>query len=165
MNKQKQKRTTFIADFKKFINNRGNIVDLAIAVVIAAAFGKIISSLVDSVIMPLLSLVLGKNSFADLVWDINIGSAHAAIGYGAFIQSAVDFLVIAICIFILIRLIMKAQDGFKKLYNRKKAQAECAAPAIPLASVEPPTPPKPTQEELLTEIRDLLKEKIIKSGE
>ena len=119
-----------LKDFKAFAM-RGNVVDLALAVVIGGAFGKIITSLVNDIIMPILGTVIGDN-FAALVVTIN----GVAIKYGAFIQSIVDFIIIAFCIFMAI----KAVERMKK----KKEE-------------EPETPAGPTQEELLTEIRDLLK--------
>lgn len=122
---------------------RGNVVDLAVAVIIGGAFGKIVTSLVNDLIMPLLGLIMGKISFTDLKYVITPASGEikeAAIRYGAFIQSIVDFLIIAMSIFLMIKLI----SSFKK----KKVE-------------EPSTPPALSNEEvLLTEIRDLLKEKI-----
>jgi len=85
-------------DFKKFIM-QGNVMDLAVAVIIGAAFGKIIASLVGDIIMPLIGLLLGGIDFSNLA--ITVG--NAAIGYGAFIQAIVDFLIIALVIFILVR--------------------------------------------------------------
>ena len=119
-------------DFKAFVL-KGNILDLAIAVVIGAAFGAIVTSLVNDIIMPLVGIILGGIDFAAL--SIQIGSATVA--YGKFIQAIVNFLIIAFVIF----LVMKAMIKLKK--------QEAPAP-----------PPGPTAEEkLLTEIRDLLKAK------
>lgn len=110
---------------------RGNVLDLAIGVVIGASFGKIVTSLVGDVLMPILGLVLGKLDFSAL--SITIGSA--SIKYGLFIQSIVDFVIVAFCIFMLI----KQVNRFKK-------------------SAPPPAPAAPTEEvALLTQIRDLLK--------
>ena len=117
-------------DFKAFIL-KGNILDLAIAVVIGGAFGAIVTSLVNDIIMPLVGIILGGIDFAAL--SIQVGSA--TVLYGKFIQAIVNFLIIAFVIF----LVMKAMIKMKK--------QEAAAP-----------PPGPTAEEkLLTEIRDLLK--------
>jgi len=128
-----------LKEFKTFVL-RGNVVDLAVAVVIGGAFGKIVTSLVNDLIMPLIGLILGGVSFANLKYVItpaSEGVEEAAIRYGAFIQSVVDFVIIAFAIFMVIKLI-----------NRfKKKQEE--APAAP------PEPPR--QEVLLEEIRDLLK--------
>ncbi len=118
-------------DFKAFIA-QGNVMELAVAVVIGAAFGKIVSSLVDNIIMPLLGILLSGISFAHL--KFSVGSAEVL--YGEFIQSVFDFLIISFSIFLFIRLAMK--------FKRKKEE-------------EPEEETDP-QEVLLTEIRDLLKE-------
>jgi large conductance mechanosensitive channel len=131
-----------LAEFKKFAL-RGNVIDLAVAVVIGAAFGKIVSSLVADVVMPVVGMLVGGVDFADLVIVLKeaVGDVPAVtIGYGKLIQTIVDFIIIAFAIFLFIR-----------LYSRLKAKEE-AAPA------PPPPPPAPSAEEkLLTEIRDLLK--------
>lgn len=120
-----------LKEFKAFAM-KGNIVDLAVAVIIGGAFGKIVTSFVNDIIMPLLGTVIG-DSFSSLTMTIN----GVAIKYGAFIQSVVDFVIIAFFIFIAIR-------GIEKT---KKKQEEA-----------PAAPPAPTKDqELLTEIRDLLK--------
>lgn len=119
-------------EFKAFAI-KGNIMDLAIGVIIGGAFGKIVTSLVTDVLTPLIGILLGGLSFKDL--SINVGSE--AIKYGLFLQSVVDFLIISASIF----LIMKALISFKK----KEEAAPAALPA--------PT----TEEVLLAEIRDLLK--------
>lgn len=137
----------FLTDFKEFAM-RGNVVDMAVGVVIGAAFGKIVSSLVSEVIMPAVGLLTGGINFSDLKWVIKAATVDAAgteipevaIGYGAFIQSILDFVIIAFCIFVLIRMMMKLKK------KEEVAEAE-AAPAAP------------TQEQLLTEIRDILKER------
>jgi large conductance mechanosensitive channel len=119
-------------DFKKFIS-KGNILDLAVGVIIGGAFGKIISSLVGDVIMPLVGVLLGGIDFAGLTAQVG----EATIAYGLFIQNIIDFLIIAICMFLFIR----ALDNFKKKEEKS------------------PTPQAPSKEEaLLTEIRDILKE-------
>lgn len=120
-------------DFKKFAL-KGNVVDLAIGVIIGAAFGKIVSSLVEDVIMPLIGLLLGGISFANLQFTLG----DAVVKYGNFIQTIADFFIVAFSIFIFIRVFNRLQ--------RKKDQEEIVEPV------------KPTrEEELLTEIRDLLK--------
>ena len=119
-------------DFKAFVL-KGNVLDLAIAVVLGAAFGAIVTSLVNDIIMPLVGIILGGIDFAAL--SIQVGSA--TVLYGKFIQAIVNFLIIAFVIF----LVMRAMVKLKK--------QEAAAP---------PPPPGPTAEvTLLTEIRDLLK--------
>ena len=121
----------FIHEFKTFAM-RGNVIDLAVAVVIGGAFGKIVSSLVDTIVTPLIGLVLGGVNFSNLAFLVG----DAAIAYGAFIQSIVDFVIIAFVIFIAV----------KGMNSLKKKEEDLS------------TPPKPSkEEELLTEIRDLLK--------
>ena len=124
---------SFIKDFKEFAL-KGNVVDMAVGVIIGGAFGKIVSSLVDDVLMPIIGTLTGGVNFTDLA--ITVGEAN--IKYGTFIQNVIDFLIIALCIFLMIK-------GMNKL-NRKKEEE----PA-------PEEPKGPTQEELLAEIRDLLK--------
>ncbi|MBX7045426.1 MAG: large-conductance mechanosensitive channel protein MscL [Ignavibacteria bacterium] len=133
-------------EFKEF-TMRGNVLDLAVGVIIGAAFGKIVSAFVDKVIMPPIGIILGKVNFADLKIVLQtavtqgdkIISPEVAIGYGAFLQTIIDFVIIAFCIFMVL-----------KAYNLSRKKEEAA----------PPPPPAPTKEEvLLTEIRDLLKNK------
>ncbi len=124
-----------IKEFKEFAM-KGNVMDMAVGVIIGAAFGKIVSSLVDDVLMPLVGMIAGKVDFTTL--SAKVGDAE--LFYGRFIQNVVDFLIVAFCIFFVLK-------GINKL-NRKKEE-----PAAPEA------PKGPTQEELLAEIRDLLKKK------
>ena len=130
----------FIKEFKEFAI-KGNVMDMAVGVIIGAAFGKIVSSLVDDVLMPLVGMVTGNVDFTDLVFQIGEGEDAAVLKYGTFIQNTVDFIIVAFCIFLMLK-------GINKL-NRKKEEP---AP-------EPEAPKGPTQEELLAEIRDLLKQK------
>lgn len=136
-------------EFRDFIN-RGNVIDLAVGVIIGGAFGKIVASLVNDLIMPVISLLTAGKSFAGQFMALNgqtyatLEEAKAAgaavLAWGSFAQSVIDFLIIAFVIFLIVRAIN----------NMKKAPA----PAAPAA------PPPPTKEEmLLTEIRDLLKAK------
>lgn len=123
--------------FKEFVDfvKRGNVVDLAVAVIIGGAFGAIITSLVNDIIMPLVGVVLGGIDFSGL--SVQVGDA--TVMYGSFIQATVNFLIIAFVLFLVLR-------G----YNRMQKKEEEA----------PPPPPQPSPEEkLLTEIRDLLKER------
>lgn len=122
-------------DFKEFAM-RGNVMDLAVAVVIGAAFGKIVDSLVKNIIMPIVGILTGGIDLTDK-WQFGKGDAQVALG--VFIQSIIDFLIIAFVIFIVLRIIAKL--------NRKKEAAVEEAPA----------PEIDTKEELLKEIRDLLK--------
>ncbi len=120
-------------DFKKFAL-KGNVIDLAVAVVIGGAFGKIVTSLVNDIIMPVIGFLTSGINFKYMAYT----SGDVIITYGNFIQSIVDFIIIAFSIFIAIRLITK---------SRKKEEESPATGE----------PPKPTETELLTEIRDLLK--------
>ena len=125
-------------EFKVFVM-RGNVVDMAVGVIIGGAFGKIVTSLVNDIFMPIIGMILGNVDFSSL--EIKLGepvegAEQAAIRYGMFIQEIVNFLIIALCIFMFIKLISKLQ----------KKKEEAPAPA-----------PEPTKEEvLLTEIRDAL---------
>ena len=121
-------------DFKEFAM-KGNVMDLAVAVVIGAAFGKIVTSLVENIIMPIVGMLTGG---IDLTKKWKFGSGEAQISLGVFAQSIIDFIIIAFAIFMALRLITKL--------NRKKEEV-----------VEQPTPELDTKEELLKEIRDLLK--------
>lgn len=129
----------FISEFKEFAM-KGNVMDMAVGVIIGGAFGKIVSSLVDDILMPLVGMVTGNIDFKKLSFQIGEGEGAALLKYGEFIQNTVDFIIVALCIFLMLK-------GINKM-NRKKAEPE--APAAPAG---------PTQEELLTEIRDLLKQK------
>ena len=127
----------FFEEFKKFIA-RGNVMDLAVGVMIGGAFNAITTSLINDVIMPLLGIFTGSISFAALSLTVN----GAIIAYGNFIQAVLNFLVMAFVVFCLVRTI-------NRLHRKKEA-----APAAP------PAPPEPSNEEkLLTEFRDLLKER------
>jgi large conductance mechanosensitive channel len=130
-----------IKEFKAFAM-RGNVVDMAVGIVIGSAFGKIVSSFVADVIMPPLGMILGNVNFTDLAITLKEASGDVAavtLNYGNFIQTAVDFVIIAFAIF----MVVKGMNALKK--------KEEAAPSAP---------PAPSKEEtLLTEIRDLLKHK------
>ncbi len=131
-----------LKEFKEFAF-KGNVIDLAVGVIIGGAFGKIVTSLVSDVLMPAIGIILGGISFKDLKYVITpaVGDVEAVtLNYGSFIQSIVDFFIIAISIFLFIKLISLT----------KKKQVEAA----------PPPPPAPAAEVvLLEEIRDLLKAK------
>jgi len=138
--KSKNKTKTFLTGFKAFIT-RGNVVDLAIAVVIGAAFGRIISSLVGDIIMPLVTSLTGQANFTDLIWIVN----NAEIRYGQFIQNIVEFIIIAFSIYLVINLVIRRNQFLKKAAEMD----------------QPKEAPKPTSipedVKLLTEIRDVLK--------
>jgi large conductance mechanosensitive channel len=129
-----------LKEFKKFAL-KGNVIDLAVGVIIGGAFGKIVTSLVNDLIMPLLGIITGKIDLTGLKWVIEKGkdgTGELAIRYGQFLQTTIDFLIVAFSIFIVI----KAITSFRKKEEEKPKKAE------------------PTNEEvLLTEIRDLLKER------
>ena len=143
------KDTGFFAEFKKFIA-RGNVMDMAVGVIIGGAFGKISTSLVNDVIMPGVSMLTGGVDFS--AWKIVLKeavvdasgaevAAEVAIKYGSFLATILDFLIIAFAVFCMIK--------FLNSLHRKKEEAPAA----------PPAPPEPSAEEkLLTEIRDLLKD-------
>lgn len=140
----------FMKDFKEFAL-KGNVVDMAVGVIIGGAFGKIISSLVADIITPLISLLTGKVMLTDLKWVIaqeTAEHAETALTYGNFIQSIIDFLIIALSIFIALRVVMNAEKKISELKN-DPAEAEPAAEE----------PPAPTEVELLQEIKDLLEKK------
>lgn len=122
-------------EFKNFAM-RGNVVDMAVGIIIGAAFGKIVSSLVSDVIMPPIGMILGNVDFSDLVLTLGEGEAAATLNYGLFINTVINFLIVAFAIFMLIK-------GLNSM--KKKEEAKPAAPAKPSA-----------EETLLTEIRDLL---------
>ena len=125
----------FVKEFKEFIA-KGNVLDMAIGVVIGSAFGKIVSSLVDNIIMPIVGVIIGGHDFSNLT--IKIG--NAVISYGIFIQNVVDFLIIAFCIFTVIKMI-------NKLSHCKKEEEKVEEEAVLSDEVL-----------LLQEIRDLLKD-------
>ena len=131
---------SFLSDFKQFAM-RGNVVDMAVGIIIGGAFGKIVSSLVAYVIMPPIGLLLSGVNFADLSMTLKHATETepaVVIGYGRFIQTVVDFLIIAFSIFAIIRVMSKLE--------KKKEET-------------PATPPTPSKEELLlTDIRDLLQQ-------
>ena len=137
----------FISEFKEFAV-KGNAVDMAVGVIIGGAFGKIVTSIVNDIIMPPIGWLIGGVKFTDLkctLPQIDLGVEKlepVTINYGNFIQTAFDFIIIAFCVFLLVK-------GINKLAKKKKAE-----------EVKPVAPPAPSKEELLlTEIRDLLKQK------
>ena len=131
-------------EFKEFAF-KGNVVDMAVGVIIGGAFGKIVTSLVSDILMPILGALTGGINFSDM--KLVIGNAvlengePAAIAYGSFIQNIIDFLIMAMCIFFMVKVLNKITTSLKKPEEEKEEE-----------------PAGPTQEELLAEIRDLLKE-------
>lgn len=125
-----------VGEFKEFIA-RGNVIDLAVGVVIGSAFGKIVTSLVNDILMPLIGVILGGVDFTSLSFKIN----DAVIKYGAFIQNIIDFLIVAFCIFVLVKFVNKLTSIKKKEEKKEEAKA------------------KSDEVKLLEDIRDLLKKK------
>lgn len=138
----------FIKEFKEFAM-KGNVMDMAVGVIIGGAFGKIVTSLVNHIIMPLVGMVTGGVNFNDMFVNLSDEKASslaeatekgiAVFAYGAFIQSIIDFLIIAICIFLMIK-------AMNKLKKKRAAELEA-------------TPEPSAEEKLLTEIRDIIKNK------
>jgi large conductance mechanosensitive channel len=137
-----------LKEFKEFAM-RGNVIDLAVGVIIGAAFGKIVTSLVNDIIMPPIGLILGNVDFSDLFVNLDMSKTFASVAeaeaagapiikYGAFINTVLDFMIVAFVIFMVIRGI-----------NRFRRKQEAAPPAAP--------PPPPAEVQLLSEIRDLLR--------
>ena len=139
----------FISEFKQFIS-KGNVIDMAVAVIIGGAFGKIVTSLVNDVIMPLISIATGGLNVKDWKWVIKAAETNAAgeiiteetaLTYGIFLQNVIDFLIIALCIFVMLKVILGIQDKFRK-------------------PVEEPVeePAKETELDVLMDIRAMLKD-------
>ena len=143
----------FFEEFKAFAM-RGNVVDMAVGVVIGGAFGKITTSIVNDIIMPLISMLTGGVDFTQWKWILKeavldaegaVVSAEVAVNYGNTIAIILDFIIIAFAVFCLVK-------GLNSLRRKEEEAAPEPAP-------EPEAPPAPTTEELLSEIRDLLKER------
>lgn len=126
-----------LKEFKEFIA-RGNVVDLAVGVIVGSAFGKIVTSLVNDILMPIIGVILGGIDFTNLTLKFN----DATIYYGNFIQNVIDFLIVAFCIFIFVKAINAITEKAKKKEEKKEK-----------------TPVKSDEVILLEEIRDLLKRK------
>lgn len=124
----------FISEFKEFIS-KGNVLDMAVGVIIGGAFSKIVSSLVNDVMMPIIGIIIGGHDFSNL--SIKVGNAK--IMYGSFLQNVVDFLIVAFCLFIVIKIINRFKKKQEKIENKESIKT-------------------PSEEViLLSEIRDLLK--------
>ncbi len=147
------KKIKFIEEFKAFIA-KGNVIDMAVAVVVGGAFGKIVTSLVNDIIMPLIGLITGGFNVKDAKWVIEaavmdgetVVTPEIALTYGVFIQTIIDFLLIALSIFIFLKIILAAKSKFEKKEEE-------------IAEEAPAEEPKETTEDILSEIRDLLKNK------
>ena len=144
----------FLQEFKTFAM-RGNVIDMAVGIIIGGAFGKIVSSIVADIIMPPIGLLVGGMDFADMKCVLKeavmdgetVVTPEVAITYGNFIQVTVDFIIVAFAVFMLV----KGVNALATARKKKEEEAKAAAPATP------PAPPADIQ--LLTEIRDLLKSK------
>lgn len=140
------KITSILKEFREFAL-KGNVVDMAVGIIIGAAFGKIVTSLVNDVITPPLGIIVGGVDFKDLKFVLKAAKGNApavTLNYGNFIQCTIDFIIVAIAIFAVI----KAMNALRTLAIKEKKEADEI------------TPREPTKEEaLLTEIRDILKEK------
>ena len=144
----------FFHDFKEFAM-KGNVLDMAVGVVIGAAFKEIINALVNNIITPFIVLLTGKNSLEALKWVIKpeildaageVVDPGVAVEYGVFLQAIVDFIIIAFCIFVVLRIMMNAQKKFDELRHKNDAPVE-----------EEPAAPDEDEISLLKEIRDSLK--------
>ena len=142
--------TKEVDEFKKFIM-QGNIVDMAVGVIIGGAFGKIVTSLVNDILMPLIGILIGGIDFTKL----RITVLDAQIMYGSFIQQVIDFLIVSICIFIFLKIIAKLESKFKKTNSKADEENKNEEEQVTAENKE-----KDISEEikLLTEIRDLLKD-------
>ena len=148
----------FFAEFKEFIT-RGNVIDMAVAVIVGNAFKAIVTALVDNVIMPLISLAVGGLNFTEWKWVLTpavldeagaVVTPEVAVSYGMLLQAVIDFLIVAFCIFVALKVVLamqtKAKEMFEKKVEEAVAEEEAAAPAE-------------SQEDILRDIRALLQEK------
>jgi len=143
---------TFINEFKKFIN-KGNIIDLSVAVILGTAFGKIVTSLTKDVITPVISLITGHEGFANYKYVITAadeaaGIAENAIYYGMFLQNVIDFLIIALVVFLFVKLVNKADEA------ARKAHEEIVELKEEIASKTP------KMEDVLLDIKSLLRDNL-----
>lgn len=129
--KELEKAKGFINEFKIFIK-RGNVVDLAVGFIMGTAFGKIVTSMVEDILMPLIGIIIGGIDFQNLTFEIG----NAVVKYGNFLQNVINFLIVAFCIFIFVKIINKFKEEEKNVEVKKEVN---------------------NTEKLLTEIRDLLK--------
>ncbi len=147
-------KKTIIAEFKEFIS-RGNVIDMAVGVIIGGAFTKIVNSVVSDIITPALGLLTGNIDFSDLKLVLSeavmegetVVKEELAIRYGVFLDALINFLLIAVCVFVMVKVINTIREKAEALKKKKEEEAAAEAPA----------PAPDPQLELLTEIRDLLK--------
>ncbi len=151
----------FFEEFKEFIS-KGNVIDMAVAVIIGNAFKAIITALVDNVIMPLISLAVGGLNFTEWKWVLTpavmegteVVTPEVAVNYGVLLQAVIDFLIVAFCIFVALKILLAVQTKTKELLA-KKAEEEVAA-AEEAAPAE-------TEMDVLKDIRELLKKEEVKA--
>ena len=153
----------FGSEFKKFLT-RGNVIDMAVGVIVGGAFTAIVNSLVADVFTPIVNLLTGKLNFSE--WVVPIGTSQLLLGN--FVQAVINFLLTALILFIIMHTVARVREKREKMVAEAKAREEAekaaAEPEVP-AEPEAPAEPEPTKEELLlTEIRDLLAAQA-KSGE
>ncbi len=146
----------FFEEFKEFIS-KGNVIDMAVAVIIGNAFKAIITALVDNVIMPLISLAVGGLNFTEWKWVLTpatvvdgVEQAEVAVSYGILLQAVIDFLIVAFCIFVALKILLAVQTKTKELLI-KKAEEEAVEEAV--------AEPAETEMDVLRDIRELLKAK------
>lgn len=163
----------FFSDFKKFIS-KGNIIDLAVGVAMGTAFNAIVNALVKNVIMPFVSFLCGGKSVADWKWVIkeatydelgNVVTAETALTYGVFIQAIIDFLIIAMTLFIVLRVIVNSQRGIKRLSRKERKALKEQQEAKPEEAPAPAPVKIESQEDILRDIRTLLQGKPLESDE
>lgn len=133
---EKEKGKKFLTEFKTFIA-KGNVIDLAVGVIIGGAFGKIVTSLVNDILMPVIGIIIGGHDFSKLVLKVN----DVTIAYGSFVQNVIDFLIIALCIFLLVKIVNKITSLKKEEVKKEEKPAKKSDEVL-----------------LLEEIRDLLKD-------
>ena len=164
----KKNKKSLIAEFKEFAF-KGNVVDMAVGVVIGGAFGSIVSSLVNDIIMPLVSLLTGGKDFTQLFVQLGGDTKYetiteakeagqAVLAYGNFIQFILNFFIIAICVFLVVKLLRRGKEK-KAAAEAAAAEAEAAKKAAEEAEAAANAPKEPTEKELLAEIVELLKNK------
>lgn len=158
----------FFEEFKNFIA-KGNVIDMAVAVIIGGAFNKIITSLVNDIIMPSISMMMGGLDVTEWKYVITPAvidaagvevTAESAIRYGLFIQTVIDFLIVALSVFVALKAILTFQTKFKETAEKLKKKQE--EEVVEEVGEEPAAPEISAEEALLTEIRDLLKEQSAK---
>ena len=156
----------FFGEFKTFIS-KGNVMDLAVAFIIGAAFKAIVTSLVNDIFMPVVSLVVGEEGFKNYKYVITeavydgevLVTAENAIYYGNFIQAVIDFLLIAFIVFLMVKAINKAKEMTEDVVDEIEDVLDGEEEEVVEEPVAPPAPPAPTTEEILLDIKALLEKK------